>query len=73
VSLRLRLIISIGLGLLASLAFGGTVALWDAARQVETEMRSAMVVAERIAQAAIGFKSRRESIPTTGAPHQAIR
>ena len=57
-SLRLRLIISIGLGLLASLAFGGTVALWDAARQVETEMRSAMVVAERIAQAAIGDSSR---------------
>jgi two-component system, NarL family, sensor histidine kinase UhpB len=53
VSLRLRLIISIGLGLLASLAFGGSIALWDTARQVETEMRSAIAVAERIAQAAM--------------------
>ena len=60
-SLRLRLIISIGLGLLASLAFGGTIALWDAARQVDTELRSAIVVAERIAQAAIGDSSRGES------------
>jgi two-component system, NarL family, sensor histidine kinase UhpB len=58
VSLRLRLIISIGLGLLASLAFGGTIAFWNAARQVETEMRSAMVVAERVALAAIGDSSR---------------
>ena len=32
--------------------------MWDAARQVETEMRSAMVVAERIAQAALGDSSR---------------
>jgi two-component system sensor histidine kinase UhpB len=58
VSLRLRLIISVGLALLASLAFGGAIALRDAARQVETEMRSALAVAERIAQAAIGDASR---------------
>ena len=52
-SLRFRLIISIGLGLLASLAFGGTLALLDAARQVQTEMRSAIAVAERIVQTAV--------------------
>ena len=46
--------------LLASLALGGTIALWDAGRQVETEMRSAIVVAERIAQAAIGGSRRGE-------------
>jgi two-component system sensor histidine kinase UhpB len=51
------LIISIGLGLLASLVFGGSIALWDAARQVETEMRSAIAVAERIAQAAMADPS----------------
>jgi len=55
------LIIFIGLGLLASLAFGGTIAVWDAGRQVETEMRSAIVVAERIAQAAIGDSNRGEN------------
>jgi two-component system sensor histidine kinase UhpB len=53
VSLRLRLLISIGLGLLASLAFGGGFAFWDAARQVEIEMRAAIVVGERIAQTAV--------------------
>ena len=53
-SLRLRLIISISLGLLASLTFGGIFALWDAARQVETEMRSAIAVAEHITRAAVG-------------------
>jgi two-component system, NarL family, sensor histidine kinase UhpB len=52
-SLQLRLIISIGLGLLASLVLGGLFALWDAARQVETEMRSAIAVAERIARVTI--------------------
>lgn len=52
-SLRLRLIIPIGLGLLAILAFGGTFALWDAGRQVQTEMRSAIAVGEHIAQSAV--------------------
>ena len=60
-SLRLRLILSIGLALLASLAFGGTIALWEAGRQVETEMRSAIVVAERVAQAAVADLSRGEN------------
>jgi two-component system, NarL family, sensor histidine kinase UhpB len=53
VSLRLRLIIPIGLGLLAILAFGGTFAFWDAARQVQTEMRSAIAVGEHVAQTAV--------------------
>jgi two-component system, NarL family, sensor histidine kinase UhpB len=53
VSLRLRLIIPIGLGLLAILAIGGTFAFWDAARQVRTEMRAAISVGEHIAQTAV--------------------
>jgi two-component system, NarL family, sensor histidine kinase UhpB len=53
VSLRLRLIIAISFGLLASLAFGGAFAVWDAARQVQTEMRAAIAVAKQIAQAAV--------------------
>jgi two-component system, NarL family, sensor histidine kinase UhpB len=53
VSLRLRLIIPIGLGLLAILALGGTFAFWDAARQVRTEMRAAIAVGERVAQTAV--------------------
>jgi two-component system sensor histidine kinase UhpB len=48
------LIIAISVGLLASLAFGGAFALWNAARQVQTEMRSAIAVAEQIGQAAVG-------------------
>jgi two-component system, NarL family, sensor histidine kinase UhpB len=58
VSLRLRLIIAISFGLLASLAFGGAFALWNAARQVQTEMRSAIAVAEHIAQAAVSDLNR---------------
>jgi two-component system, NarL family, sensor histidine kinase UhpB len=53
VSLRLRLIIPIGLGLLAILACGGTLAFWNAARQVQAEMRSAIAVGEHIAQTAV--------------------
>lgn len=53
-SLRLRLVISIGLGLLVSVLFGGIFALWDAARQVETELTSAMAVGEHITQTAVG-------------------
>ena len=52
-SLRLRLIIPIGLGLLAILAFGGTLAFWNPARQVRTEMQSAIAVGEHIAQTAV--------------------
>jgi two-component system sensor histidine kinase UhpB len=53
-SLQRRLTTSIGLGLLASLVFGGLFVLWDAARQVETEMQSAIGVAERITRVTIG-------------------
>lgn len=56
-SLRLRLVISIGLGLLVSVLFGGIFALWDAARQVETELTSAMAVGEHITQTAVGESS----------------
>jgi two-component system, NarL family, sensor histidine kinase UhpB len=63
VTLRLRLILSIGFGLIASVAFGGTVAWWEAARQVQTEMRAAITGAERIAQAAVSDSS-------YGAPQQ---
>jgi two-component system sensor histidine kinase UhpB len=58
-SLRLRLIISIGLGLVASVAFGGIFALWDAARQVETEMRAAIAVGEHITRSTIGDSGER--------------
>jgi two-component system, NarL family, sensor histidine kinase UhpB len=57
VTLRLRLILSIGFGLIASVAFGGTVAWWEAARQVRTEMRAAITGAERVAQTAVGDSS----------------
>ncbi len=56
-SLRFRLIISIGFGLIASVTFGGAFALWDAAHQVQTEMRSAIAGADRIAQTAIADSS----------------
>jgi len=54
VTLRLRLILSIGVGLIASIAFGGIVAWWEAAHQVQAEMHSAVKGAERIARAAVG-------------------
>jgi hypothetical protein len=50
VSLRLRLIVSITLGLLASLAFGGALTFWHAAHQVQTEMQAAIAVGEHIAR-----------------------
>ena len=52
-TLRLRLILSIGFGLIASIAFGGAVAWWEAARQVQTEMRAAIAGAGQIVQAAV--------------------
>jgi two-component system, NarL family, sensor histidine kinase UhpB len=53
VTLRLRLILSIGLGLIASIAFDGMFAWWEAAGQVQAEMRAAIMSAERIVQAAV--------------------
>jgi two-component system, NarL family, sensor histidine kinase UhpB len=52
-SLRLRLLVSIGLALLASLAFGGALTFWHAARQVQTEMQAAIAVGAHVAQNAI--------------------
>jgi two-component system sensor histidine kinase UhpB len=53
-SLQLRLIISIGLALLATLAFGSALTLLHAAHQVRTEMQAAMTVGEHIVKNAIG-------------------
>jgi two-component system sensor histidine kinase UhpB len=53
-SLQLRLIISIGLALLATLAFGSALTFWHAAHQVKTEMQAAMTVGEHIVKNAIG-------------------
>jgi two-component system sensor histidine kinase UhpB len=52
-SLRFRLIFSIGLSLLASLAFGSTLTFWHAAHQVQTEMQAAMAVGEHIVRNAV--------------------
>jgi two-component system sensor histidine kinase UhpB len=52
-SLRLQLIISIGVALLASLVFGGVLTFWHAARQVQTEMQAAIAVGAHVAQNAI--------------------
>ena len=46
-SLRARLILSIGLVLLASLIFGGVLAYWHAERKVDVEMRAAIEVGQR--------------------------
>lgn len=52
-SLRLRLIIPIGVALLAILALGGTITFWEAAHQVQTEMRAAFALGEHIAQTTV--------------------
>jgi len=61
VSLRLRLILSIGVALLASLALGGALTFWHAARQVQTEMQAAMAVGAHVAQNAIDDTQREGS------------
>jgi hypothetical protein len=45
VTLRLRLIVSIGVALLASLALGAALTFWHAGYQVQTEVRAAIAVA----------------------------
>jgi two-component system, NarL family, sensor histidine kinase UhpB len=57
-SLQLRLIISIGLALLATLMFGSALTFWHAAHQVKTEIQAAMMVGEHIVQNAIGDSKR---------------
>jgi two-component system sensor histidine kinase UhpB len=58
-SLRLRLIFSIGLALLASLAVGSALTFWHAAHQVQTEMRAAMAVGEHIVKNAVDDSKQR--------------
>jgi hypothetical protein len=53
VSPRFRLIISTGLGLLTSLALGGTFVFWQVARHVQTEMRPAIAIPGHIVQTAV--------------------
>jgi two-component system sensor histidine kinase UhpB len=59
-SLRIRLIVSIALVLVASLAFGGALASWHASRSVRNEMHAALVVSEQAVRgelAALGATS----------------
>jgi two-component system, NarL family, sensor histidine kinase UhpB len=58
-NLQLRLIISIGLALLATLAFGSALTFWHAAHQVKTEMQAAMTVGDHIVKNAIGDSKQR--------------
>ena len=60
-SLRLRLIISIGLALLASLTLGAALTVWHAGHKVQTEVRAAIAVGARVAQNAIDDSVRRGS------------
>jgi two-component system sensor histidine kinase UhpB len=53
VSLRLRLIGSIGLALLASLALGAALTFWHAGYKVQTEIKAAIAVGAHVAQNAI--------------------
>lgn len=53
VSLRLQMIVSISLVLVASLAIGAVVTYWHAIEKVETEMRAAIEVGERTARRAV--------------------
>jgi two-component system, NarL family, sensor histidine kinase UhpB len=57
-SLQLRLIISIGLALLVTLALGSALTFLHAAHQVKTEMQASMTVSEHIAKNAIGDMKR---------------
>ncbi|MBV8652640.1 MAG: histidine kinase, partial [Alphaproteobacteria bacterium] len=59
-SLRLRLIASIALVLVVSLAIGGALACWHAGRSVRTEMRAALAVGEQTVRNALA------SLPAPG-------
>jgi two-component system sensor histidine kinase UhpB len=52
-SMRLRLIVSIGLALLATLAFGAALTFWHAGYKVQTEVQAAIAVGARVAQNAV--------------------
>jgi two-component system sensor histidine kinase UhpB len=53
VTLRLRLIVSIGLALLASLALGAALTFWHAGYKVQTEVQAAIAVGAHVAQSAV--------------------
>jgi two-component system, NarL family, sensor histidine kinase UhpB len=53
VTLRLRLIVSIGVALLASLALGAALTFWHAGYKVQTEVQAAIAVGAHVAQSAI--------------------
>ncbi len=52
-SLRLQLIASIGVALLASLALGAALTFWHAGYKVQTEVQAAIAVGARVAQSAV--------------------
>ena len=60
-SLRIRLIAWMALGLAASLGFGGALTYWNASRSVQTEMRAALAVGEQTVRNAVGGLPRRNS------------
>jgi two-component system, NarL family, sensor histidine kinase UhpB len=57
-SLRARLILGIGLVLLASLILGSVLVCWQAARKVDTEMGAALAVGERTVSNAVAEAQR---------------
>ncbi len=61
-SLQQRLIMSIGLALLATVTFGSALAFWHAARQVQTEVQAAMAVGEHIVKNAIDEAKKDEGL-----------
>jgi two-component system sensor histidine kinase UhpB len=65
-SLRFRLIVSIVLVLVVSLAFGGALACWHAGRSVRTEMRAALAVGEQTVRNALA------SLPAAGGTQRHI-
>ena len=52
-TLRLRLLLLIALGLLASLAVAGTFAFWHAVRKAQTELQAALAVSSVVARHAV--------------------
>jgi two-component system sensor histidine kinase UhpB len=53
VTLRLRLIVSIGVALLASLALGAALTFWHAGHKVQTEVQAAIAVGAHVARSAV--------------------
>ena len=53
VTLQLRLMVSIGVALLVSLALGATLTFWHAGYKVQTEVQAAIAVGAHVAQSAV--------------------